>query len=297
MVKNNKITRAEARKQSFVQVQDGTEVLHSKEARQKNRRWTFQADMKLIVAAHKNETGKDIPMRVLPERTMNLDAVSYGSAKQARVDCANHEQYLRSVNPLFKDSIIKIRAIPHETVSGETLRQIEGYRDMSLILDRALQLSIEEAQQVVEGKAVGAQFMCAPAQEATGEVGTPNYTPSRPERSVLSIKEEFYKRALEICKPKEQSNENTAEAGRGSNEGNTGLEDGTHNSNFEPNDETVSQVILTDQEASSSSEEHSSPEPAPVNSNGEEEYRFEPEIIHIQRSGKSESQDDAKEVV
>ena len=266
---NNKLSRAKARKQSFVQTQDGTEVLHSKEARQKNRRWTFQADVKLIIAAHKNETGMDIPMRVLPERTMNIEAVSYGTAKQARADCVSHEQYLRTVNPLFKDSILKIRAIPHETVSNETLKQIEGYRDMSVILDRALQLSIEEAQLVVEGKSVGAQFMCTPAQDAIGEPGTSGYTPSHPEKSVLSIKEEFYKRALELIKPKEQANVDPTEAGRGSIEDSTGLGDGNDNGDTIIGDTPVSQVVLTDAGTEASEDEHRS---------------FEPEIVDIQRS-------------
>ena len=251
---NNKLSRAKAQKQSFVQTQDGTEVLHSKEARQKSRRWTFQADVKLIVAAHKDQHGKDIPMRVLPERTLNLEAVSYGSAKQARADCSNHEQYLRMANPLFKDSILKIRAVPHETVSNETLRQIEGYRDMSLILDRALHMVIEEAQLVVEGKAVGSQFMCAPAQPAIGEPNTPEYKPALREKSVLSIKEEFYKRALELMKPKEQPNV------------------GDDNTQPQSGDQAVP-IVITDAETTDSEDEHRS---------------FEPEIIHIQRSGEDQ---------
>ena len=269
---NNKLSRAKAQKQSFIQTKDGTEVLHTKEARQKNRRWTFQADVKLIVAAHKNETGKDIPLRVLPERTMNLEAVSYGTAKQARADCVSHEQYLRTINPLFKDSILKIRAIPHETVSNETLKQLEGYRDMSVILDRALQLAIEEAQLVVEGKSVGAQFMCSPAQPAVGEPNTVGYTPAHPERSTLSVKEEFYKRALDLIKPKEQVNASAGEEGRGSDENTGGLEDGNDNGNTIIGGPPVSQVVLTD-----------------ASTETEDEHRsFEPEIINIQRSGESQ---------
>lgn len=188
-MKNNKFTRAKASKQEFVKQLDGTEVLHTKEAKAKQRRWTFVADVKLVIAAHVDSEGNNIPAKVLPVRTLRMDNILYGTASDARIQSMKNEEYLRSQNKMFADSVISIRAVPHETVSLETVRQLTGSHDLAMILDKALQMSIEEAQDVVAGKTVGAQFMCAPATDTTKE------------KTISSIKEDFYRRALDTLKP------------------------------------------------------------------------------------------------
>lgn len=175
-MKNNKITRKKHKKE-FTTQSDGTEVLKSKESKQKQRRWTYEADVTLVMAAHTNPEGVGVPARVLPQRTLKLEAISYGTAKDARQDCINHEQYLRTSNKMFEDSLIHVRALPKETVSNETIRQIQGYRDMSFILDKALELAC-----LSDG------YKSIPAEH----------------NSIKEVKEMFYKRALELLKPQQE---------------------------------------------------------------------------------------------
>jgi len=175
----------------FVEQADGTEVLKSKESKRKNRRWEFEADVEITLPA-KN----DKPAIVLPKRTVKLEAVSYCTVKEVREDIIRHELYLRTSVPLFKDAKIRVRALPKETISNTTLRQLEGYRDMSAILDKALDMAIEEAGEVVLGKVVGSQFVEKPATEANGDV------PAKPATTRRDLKEDFYKRALANLTPK-----------------------------------------------------------------------------------------------
>lgn len=144
--RNNKISRKRSEKallKTQVIEHDGTEVLVTKEARAKARRWTFEADITLTVPQPQAE---DEPpkMVTMPMRTLKLQSIAYGSSETARADCKQQEEYLRSTNNLFATAKIKVRAIPHETVSNDTMRQLSGYRDMCLILDKALELCITQ---------------------------------------------------------------------------------------------------------------------------------------------------------
>lgn len=214
-MKNNKITRKRAAKLAAKQqaqvaghLSDGTEVLRNKESRAKNRRWSFEADITIVLNAPTNEDGTPkldeqgapVPTPEMPQRTVKLDAVSYSTAKEAKGDCKTHEAYLRATNLVFSRSKINVRAIPHETVSNTTLNQLSGYRDMAMILDKALALSIEEAEQVVLGKSVGSQFV--QREEVPRTAGSED--PEVPARTTATIKEEFYKRALETFKARRE---------------------------------------------------------------------------------------------
>lgn len=186
-MRNNKLTRKRAerlaRKQSeqvATELSDGTQVLKSQESRAKLRRWSFEAEMEL-------QLPNNAPMI---SRVMRLDAVSYSNAKEAREDCKRHEAQLRATNALFATAKISVRAVPHETISNTTMRQLSGYRDMAMILDKALSIAIEEAEQVVLGKSVGSQFASKEAE--VNEKGES----VAPARTVSTIKEDFYKRAL-----------------------------------------------------------------------------------------------------
>ena len=152
-----KATRVEKRKQDkanrklnkqAVPAGDGTQVIHSKEAKQKTRRWTFEADIQLYRPGKKNEAGEEVAPFYIPMRTLKLEAVSYCNAKQVKDDCKVHESYLRA-QPLFQQAQIVVRAIPKETISPETLRQLEGYRDMAAILDKALEIAIEDSLRAI----------------------------------------------------------------------------------------------------------------------------------------------------
>lgn len=200
-MRNNKLSRKRALKHAeFVKQQDGTEVLKTKESRAKVRRWTFLADVAMVIPAAKKEGEESTPEpTVLPMRTLKLDSVSYSTAREVQQDCVQHELYLRSTNPMFANAILKVRAIPHETVSNTTIRQLSGYRDMSAILDKALGMAIEEAENVVLGRSLGPQFVQMAATEAFGDI------PAKPAVTIASIKEDFYKRALDFLK--KQSNE------------------------------------------------------------------------------------------
>lgn len=193
MKKNNKITRTRARRKQEVVVQhDGTEVLHTKESKQKDRRWSFEADVEFKLPVPE---GTDAAVM---KRTLQLESVSYGNAVDAREDAKRNEAYLRATNQLFANGTVKVRAIPHETISKTTLRQLTGYRDMSMILDKALGLALVEAESVALGKAVGSQFVTkdlVPGVEATD---TQTAVPPVPARTINIIKEEFYRRASDI---------------------------------------------------------------------------------------------------
>lgn len=196
-MKNNKLTRKRAEsKRTFVKQPDGTEVLRAKESRAKQRRWTFEADIEIVLPP-----SEDKPEQRMPIRTMKLEGVSYGDTKVAREDVKRHELFLRAANKVFETSDIRVRAIPHETVSNETMRQLIGYRDMSAVLDKALDIAVREASDVALGTSLGAQFIERAGVAAEGD------NPAIPERTVTSIKEEFYNRALkEFNTPEEQSN-------------------------------------------------------------------------------------------
>jgi hypothetical protein len=227
-MKNNKLTRkrvaAIARKKLAETVnetndvaghlRDGTEVLKSKESKAKSRRWTFEADVTITMPPPKNEdgttkkdeaTGKDLPPVTLPQRTLRLEGTSYCTVREVKDDLVQHEARLRQNGQMFKLAKINVRAIPHETVSNETLRQLEGYRDMSMILDRALGLAIEEAASVVLGKALGSQFVEKAAVEKTDD------NPGSPAVTNQTIKEDFYRRALVLLSPREPAKEAPAE--------------------------------------------------------------------------------------
>lgn len=178
MPKNNKFTRARAAKlaakQTFIQQTDGTEVLASKEARQKLRRWSFLADVKLVLPAPKNEDGtpklnEDGSPMVMPPmqtRSIKLDSVSYADAKQVRQDCLNHKEYLHRTSPMFKNAEITVRALPHETVSHTTYKQLMGYRDMAAVLDRTLGIAITLIKDMSSGKSTGAEVVALDDQKA-----------------------------------------------------------------------------------------------------------------------------------
>jgi hypothetical protein len=185
MKRNNKLSRRRAQPKQLVAVQqDGTEVIHSKESRAKTRRWSFEADVEIVVPESKDEeTGVVTPGKTLPPRTMKLDGMSYTTAKNASLDCQHHEKSLRRISPMFANSLMRVRAIPHETISNATLTQLSGYRDMSMILDRALEIAIGEAADVVNGKSVGSQFVETPGSEGVKAV------------LLADIKEQFYGRA------------------------------------------------------------------------------------------------------
>jgi len=208
--RNNKISRRLA-KQAVTPQADGTEVLHSHEARQKNRRWTFTADIVMTLPAPKNEdgspkldekSGQPFQEVTLPMRTVRLEAVSYCTTKEVKGDVTRHETYLRMSAPMFRTAKIVVHAVPHETVSNETMRQLEGYRDMAAILDKALGMAIDEAADVVLGKTVGGQFIEKDALPAEGD------KPSVKAVTKTDLKEDFYKRALAELKPKEKPDEN-----------------------------------------------------------------------------------------
>lgn len=219
-MRNNKITRkraaALAAKQSQIagKLEDGTEVLKSKESRQKVRRWTFDAEVSFVIPQPKNEDGTtkvgedglihgDV---VMPPRRIRLEAISYCTAKEVTDDVKSHEASLHSTNQMFARAKIKVFAVPHETISNETLRQITGYRDMAMILDKALGLACIEAAQVVTGSAVGSQFIEAAAVEADAEKNIE----AKPARTLGVIKEDFYKRAInEIKQAAEKANAET----------------------------------------------------------------------------------------
>lgn len=193
MKRNNKIVRARMnattkRREDILKLQDGTEVLRTKESKRKPRRWSFIADMEIEVPAGKDDAGNDLPP-LKSQRTVKLDAVSYGSVTEAREDLKVQEQYLRSLNPTFARAKIQVLAIPHETVSNTTMNQLSGYRDMSMILDKALGIAIEEAEQVVLGKSLGSQFVQSEALPET------EGTPAKPAATLDSIKNSFYEKA------------------------------------------------------------------------------------------------------
>lgn len=190
-MKNNKLTRKRAlklaSKQQFVKQIDGTEVLVTRESRAKVRRWSFEADVELVFPKPTNEdgspklddNGNELPAPLGISRTMKLDTVSYSEAKAARSDCKTHELYLRSMNKMFETAKIRVRAIPHETVSNTTIKQLSGYRDMSMVLDRALGIAIDLVKEVAGGKSTG------------GEVAT---------LDTSKAKELVYKQALDAFK-------------------------------------------------------------------------------------------------
>lgn len=183
-------------KQKFVKTEDGTEVLKSKESRQKVRRWTFEADIQIVLPAR--EAVDDQPTvaeQVMPMRTMKLNGLHYGTAKEARGAALEQQHALRGTNDMFKRAILRVRTIPHETVSEETMRQMLGYRDMAGLLDRALELAIVEAQDIVKGKSLGVRFVEAdvvPAVIENGEVVKRGI----PARVMRDLKEDFYAQAV-----------------------------------------------------------------------------------------------------
>ena len=209
-MKNNKLTRKRemrrlerlAKQEPAAVMPDGTEVLKSKEARQKVRRWTFEANVSLVLPEQKDADGKVTrPQQEMPLRRMKLEQTSFCAASEIKGEVKSVEENLKRTNALFAAAKLNVVAIPHETVSNATLNQLTGYRDMSMILDRALQLAITEAQDVVSGKAVGSQFIEAEAVAEDKEKSIE----AKPARTIGSIKEDFYKRALdEIKKGMEQ---------------------------------------------------------------------------------------------
>lgn len=184
MKKNNKLTR-KLKQQKFVKTQDGTEVLRSSESRAKVRRWSFEADIEIVLPAQPaSDDTPGIPEQVLPKRSMKLSGVHYGTAKEARQAALENQHHLREVNDMFKRSRLNVRAIPHETVSNETMRQMLGYRDMAGLLDRALELCIGAAQDILAQKSVGIRFVESLAEEG------------KPARTLITIKEDFYAQAV-----------------------------------------------------------------------------------------------------
>lgn len=157
-MKNNRLTRS--KKHKFTKLADGTEVLKSSGSRVKQRRWSF--------VAHVTLDGQPQP------RVLALQSVSYNTAKGVARECLQQEQILRSSIPLFATAQLSVKAMPHETVSHITLNQLNGLRDMSHILDLALELALKASQDVVSGRSVGSDFA---------------------ESDVVKLKEMFYERA------------------------------------------------------------------------------------------------------
>jgi hypothetical protein len=102
--------------------------LKTKESRRKIRRWSFQA----VLTTGPNET-----------KPLRLEQVSFGTHKQALQLSKEIEQQLRTEVPMFKAADLKVLPIEHETISLVTLQQVKGYKDMSMILDLALELAIQ----------------------------------------------------------------------------------------------------------------------------------------------------------
>lgn len=169
--------------QDFIQMSDGTEVLKTKDSKAKLRRWSYQAHVRVK---------PDLPTALL-----KLETMSYGSAKQARAECLAQAEALKQ-SPALAASEIVVKAIPHETISIATLNQVNGFRDMASILDLALTTAIESAQRILSGDLIGAEFMETP-ETKQGEV-------TIPARTLSTIKEDFYRRALQqLRSPTESS--------------------------------------------------------------------------------------------
>jgi hypothetical protein len=226
-MRNNKLSRKN--KQEVVVQQDGTEVIHSKESRAKVRRWSFVADIQIHMPDVKEEdTGVTKPGAVLPPRTLKLDTLAYTNAYGAKLECTQQTQLLRDSSPMFANSDIKVRAIPHETISNTTLNQLNGYRDMSILLDKALELAIKDANDVVLGRSVGGHFVETPASEGVKAI------------TMKEIKEAFYNRARSEFKPKEHEDVSTTA------QGSTERSDDPASIGEISGDQNRSQIILTD---------------------------------------------------
>lgn len=181
-------------KQEAIPLPDGTEVIKSKESRRKIRRWTYVADVQMVLPK-KNDDGTTGEVR-LPIQRINLESVTYCDAKEAREEVKHQTESLRKVNPFFAKADIHVMAKPHETISMETYKQLNGYRDMAMILDKALELCIKEAQDIVAGHSLGAAFVEREAVAADPDKGIE----AKPAITNITIKEGFYAEAVKLLK-------------------------------------------------------------------------------------------------
>lgn len=92
----------------------------SKEARQKLRRWTFAAQMKM-------ENGEI--------RGFNMPGLTYGNSHEAQLTAADLLAKFKSGESAPEN--VEIVPIGHETVSMATKRQLEGLNDQSNLATKA----------------------------------------------------------------------------------------------------------------------------------------------------------------
>lgn len=132
--------------------------LKTKDSRSKVRRWTFEAQVKTA--------GMEMV------QVLKLDAMFYGNSKDMQSYALSKQNELRSMNKAFEDAEIKIISIPMETVSAETIAQINHGQSMFIYLDKALELAIQDLH------------------------------PGEMNLDFPAIKEELFKRALDVLKPR-----------------------------------------------------------------------------------------------
>lgn len=124
MKSKNKIKNPE-----FVRQANGVEVLKSKESRQKQRRWTFIAEVTV--------PGAEIAQR------LDTTTVCFGNSATAHLDAEEIKQQLLGLKHL-ENATVQVIPVPHETVSLKTIAQIEGNHQMAMVLDYALELCFDD---------------------------------------------------------------------------------------------------------------------------------------------------------
>lgn len=133
-------------------------ILKTRDSRTKVRRWTFEAQVKTA------------DMDIV--QTLKLDSMFYGNSKDMQEHALSQQHALRSANKAFEDAEIKIVAIPQETVSAETIAQINHGQSMFIYLDKALELAIQDLH------------------------------PGEMNLDFRALKEHLFKRALDVLKPR-----------------------------------------------------------------------------------------------
>lgn len=154
-LRNNKsVRKARAKQRPVVDTNDGTEVLRTSAARIKLRRWTFEADVSV-------QAENDDMMH--PQR-LTMTEVIYGTAKEARAEIPKLVEALRTASGMFDGAKIKMKCLPHETVSVETISQLNKSQNMSMVLDKALEFVLLEGCSEFDRDNVGV-FTLAKAKE------------------------------------------------------------------------------------------------------------------------------------
>jgi hypothetical protein len=136
-----------------------THILKTKASRRKGRRWTFIAVVTQIPkdAEGKNLEGQEAPEPVVYKQRgrkskavfngpiFRLNSVTMGNSESARADAVSIEESMSNeIHKVSPGNKVKVMPVPHETVSEDTINQLQGMKDFSDILGLAFDKAVRE---------------------------------------------------------------------------------------------------------------------------------------------------------